>query len=216
MTSDAPLGLMMATMEPPADIEEEFQAWYDTEHFPERQGCAGFLTANRFVCIDGWPRYLAAYDLEDIEVMRDDAYRAIAHARYSPWTHRIIGKVWGQYRAEAVQAYPGRALHGGGGAASRMALWRLRRVGRGREQALVDALRGAYEPRPETVQLRVFRVSPSDAGDYLAMAELRLPFVPPADALGEFVRHVDLLNTYVVYARQAPNAFPATPEGKSP
>src|SRR4029450_2653304 len=45
-------GLLLATMEPPANIEEEFQDWYDTEHFPERQTCAGFETARRFVCVD--------------------------------------------------------------------------------------------------------------------------------------------------------------------
>ena len=89
-------GLLFATMEPPANIEEEFQDWYDTEHFPERQSCPGFLTAHRFVCIDGWPRYLAMYDLEDVEVLRGEGYRKIAHERYSAWTHRIIAKVTGQ------------------------------------------------------------------------------------------------------------------------
>ena len=35
------VGLLFATMEPPANIEEEFQDWYDTEHFPERQSLPG-------------------------------------------------------------------------------------------------------------------------------------------------------------------------------
>ena len=116
-----PVGLLFATMEPPANIEEEFQDWYDSEHFPERKGCPGFLTAQRFVCIDGWPRYLAMYDLEDVEVLRGEGYRRIAHAKYSAWTHRIMSKVWGQYRAEGVQVYPGDALHGKRGASSRTA-----------------------------------------------------------------------------------------------
>jgi hypothetical protein len=29
-------GLRLAMMEPPPAVEEEFQDWYDTEHFPER------------------------------------------------------------------------------------------------------------------------------------------------------------------------------------
>ena len=71
-------GLLLAMMEPPPAMEEEFQDWYDTEHFPERATCEGFLTAGRFVCIDGWPRYLALYDLADTDVLRGPAYARIA------------------------------------------------------------------------------------------------------------------------------------------
>ena len=34
-------GLLLAMMEPPPAMEEEFQDWYDTEHFPERATCEG-------------------------------------------------------------------------------------------------------------------------------------------------------------------------------
>jgi len=202
-----PVGLLFATMEPPANIEEEFQDWYDTEHFPERESCPGFLTANRFVCIDGWPRYLAMYDLEDVEVLRGEGYRKIAHAKYSAWTHRIMSKVWGQYRAEGVQVYPGKALHGSAGASSRLVLWRFRGVES--EAVLVEGLRKLYEGSASTIQLRVFRVAPNESGDYLAMAELSAP-PPPADtsALGAAGKCVDSVNTYVAYRRQAPGAFP--------
>lgn len=209
MTQASATGLLLATMEPPANIEEEFQDWYDTEHFPERQGCPGFLMAQRFVCLDGFPRYLVLYDLADVEVLRGDDYRKIAHAKYSAWTHRIMGKVWGQFRAEAVQAYPGTALHGQAGPSARLVLWRFRGVGAAGESTLIAGLRKLYEGRAETVQLRVFRVSPADSGDYLAMAELSAPVVA-ADlaALGAAAKHVDLVNTYMAYTRQAPGAFP--------
>lgn len=209
MTHATPIGLLLATMEPPAGIEEEFQDWYDSEHFPERQSCAGFLTANRFVCIDGFPRYLAMYDLADVEVLRGEAYRQVAHARYSPWTHRIISRVWGQYRAEGVQVYPGQGLHGAAGPASRLVLWRFRGLAAGEEAGLVQGLRALYEERAEMVQLRIFRVAPDASGDYLAMAELAAP-APVGDlaALGASAKHVDLVNTYVAYTRQAPGAFP--------
>ena len=203
-------GLLLATMEPPATIEEEFQDWYDSEHFPERQGCPGFLTAHRFVCLDGWPRYLAMYDLEDVEVLRGEGYRKIAHAKYSAWTHRIMARVWGQYRAEGVQIYPGAGLHGKAGASSRLVLWRFRGVASSGEKALVAGMRKLYE-RTETVQLRVFRVAPAESGDYLAMIELSAPSaVGDLSPLGAAARHVDLVNTYMVYARQAPGAFPKT------
>src|SRR5215813_11634719 len=56
-------GFLLVTMEPPPAFEEEFNAWYDTEHLPERLALPGFETARRFVCISGHPRYLAMYDL---------------------------------------------------------------------------------------------------------------------------------------------------------
>ena len=209
MSEGTPVGLLLATMEPPANIEEEFQDWYDSEHFPERQTCPGFLTANRFVCVDGWPRYLAMYDLEDVEVLRGEGYRKIAHGKYSPWTHRIMSKVWGQYRAEGVQVYPGNALHGGAGASSRLVLWRFRGVAS--EGALIEGLRKLYDGCAATIQLRVFRLAPNDSGDYLAMAESSAPTpAPDPAALGPVAKNVDLVNTYVKYARQAPGAFPKT------
>ena len=209
MTQGSATGLLLATMEPPANIEEEFQDWYDTEHFPERQACPGFLTAHRFVCLDGFPRYLVLYDLEDVEVLRGEGYRKIAHERYSAWTHRIIPKVTGQYRAEGVQVYPGDGLHGKAGPSARLTLWRFRGIAAGGESALVAGLRKLYEGRGETVQLRVFRVSPAESGDYLAMAEMSAPFVASdLSSLGAAAKLVDLVNTYVAYARQAPGAFP--------
>src|SRR5438132_4218358 len=144
-TGGASKGLLLATMEPPAHIEEEFQDWYDSEHFPERRDCAGFETASRFVCVDGWPRFIALYDLTDVEVLRGPAYAAIAVGRYSAWTHRIMSKVWGQYRAEGVQVYPGSALLGQNGPCARLALWRFRRVADALQRSLVDGLKRLYD-----------------------------------------------------------------------
>src|SRR5262249_61307027 len=115
------------------------------------------------------------YDLEELEVLRGEGYRKIAHAKYSAWTHRIMSKVWGQYRAEGVQIYPSDGLHGQRGPSARLVLWRFRRVGQGREVELIAGLRKLYEARVETVQLRGFRVAPAEGGGYLAMARLSTP-----------------------------------------
>ena len=77
-------GLLLAMMEPPPAMEEEFQDWYDTEHFPERATCEGFLTAHRFICIDGWPRYLALYDVADTDVLRGVALTTNASGSLGP------------------------------------------------------------------------------------------------------------------------------------
>jgi len=52
-------GLLLVTMEPTAAMQEEFNDWYDQEHIPERIALPGFLSATRWVCLQGWPRYLA-------------------------------------------------------------------------------------------------------------------------------------------------------------
>jgi hypothetical protein len=204
-------GLLLAMMEPPAAMEEEFQDWYDTEHFPERAECEGFLTASRFVCIDGWPRYLALYDLADTEVLRGPGYAKIAGERYSPWTHRIVSRVWGQYRADAAQVYPGTALLGDSGAAARIALWRFRHAPPTAEAPIIDGLRALYAERPETAQLRLFRADQPDGTDYIAIVELRAAQAWPTGsgaAFGDAARNVDLCNVYVPYTRRLAGAFP--------
>ena len=51
-------GFLLVTMQPPPAFEEEFNAWYDTEHLPERPAVPGFETALRLVCIYGLGRRL--------------------------------------------------------------------------------------------------------------------------------------------------------------
>jgi hypothetical protein len=204
-------GLLFAAMEPSPELEEEFQHWYDTEHFPERRDCPGFLTAARFICIDGWPRYLAMYDLDDIAVLAGPDYAKIAVDNYSRWTGRIVARVWGQYRAAARQTYPGGQLLGDSGSASRLVVWRFRRVPSGAQQAIVAGLRRIYEGQPETAQLRVFEADQPDGMDCLGLVELHAPWTPPAGSvaqLGEAKRHLDAVNTYVRYERRWPGSYP--------
>jgi hypothetical protein len=204
-------GLLLAMMEPPGNLEEEFQDWYDSEHFPERANCEGFETAHRFVCIDGFPRYLAVYDLANVDVLKGAGYAAIALGRYSPWTHRIMAKVWGQYRAEGVQLHPGNALLGDRGVCSRLVVVRLRQVPEATLASLVATVSRACEDASTYAQARVFRVPGPPPADALALVEVRMPDARlGVTAFGPFAQHVDLVNTYVRYARQAPGAFPKT------
>lgn len=200
-------GLLLATMEPPPVIEEEFQDWYDTEHFPERAGCPGFLTAQRFICVDGWPRYLALYDLQDVQVLHGPDYAKFAGARYSPWTHRIMSRVWGQYRAEGVQLYPGQALLGGKGAATRLLLCRFRQVPSEHAAPIEQGLR-TLDARPETAQARLYVATQPDGVDYIGIVELRGSPVIGADVFGTAAQYLDLLNIYVPYTRRMAGAFP--------
>lgn len=204
-------GLLLATMEPPPTLEEEFQQWYDSEHFPERQGVEGFLTAARYVCLDGFPRYLALYDLAHVDVLKGPGYAKIAVGSYSRWTERVVSRVWGQYRAEGVQLYPGRGLLGAAGHHSRLAIWRFRNVPANAPAIVVEGLRSIYEGQPETAQVRIFDAMFANGRDVLGIVELHAPWTPPSASLtrlGSTLRHLDMLNTYTRYERRWPGDYP--------
>jgi len=78
---------LLATMiDLTAPIEEEFNDWYNTEHLPALLSVPGFLRARRFVVVEGSPKYLALYDLEDVGVLQTETY---FKARDSAWSRRI-------------------------------------------------------------------------------------------------------------------------------
>jgi len=201
---DEPGGLLLAMMQPPPTIEEEFQDWYDTEHFPERANCEGFVTAQRLVCVDGFPRYLALYDLSNRAVLDGPGYAAIARNRYSPWTQRIIPRMWGHYRAEADQVYPGRARLGDQGVPTRLAVWRFTGISADTLTMVVDSIRACLSKTPNLLQIRVFDAKGSESGDVIALIELTGPASIPSpkpDMLGPLIRHINLSNVYVPYWR---------------
>lgn len=206
-------GLLLAMMEPPAAMEEEFQDWYDTEHFPERAALTEFLTARRFICVDGWPRYLTLYDLQDVSALHGAAYAKVAGEKYSPWTHRIVSRLWGQYRAEGVQIYPGQALLGGQGTATRLLLCRFRQVQGDLASTIQHGLRVQFERRPGTAQVRLFEATQPDGTDYLGIVELNGAVgaaTLDAASFGAAGRYLDMVNVYVTYARRMAGAFPKT------
>ena len=99
-------GFLLVMMDAPPAFEEEFNAWYDTEHLPERLAVPGFETGLRFVCLSGHPRYLAMYDLAHPQVLDSPEYLRVAFENSSPWTRRVLQRVR-VYRAAGRQIYPG-------------------------------------------------------------------------------------------------------------
>ena len=190
-------GLLFVTMEPPPALEEEFNDWYDTEHVPERLGLPGFETARRFRCLDGFPRYLAMYDLAQVGALHTPEYLAVAGDNSSPWSLRVLARVRGLCRMEAVQIAPGDAQTGAQGPCSRLAVWRFHGAPASAEGAVANGLRELFRPG-ELAQLRLFRTS---EGDCIAAAELRGagPAGRDLSALGEAARFLDLANVYVPY-----------------
>jgi hypothetical protein len=197
-------GLLLVTMEPPAGLEEEFNDWYDTEHFPQRRGLPGFESASRWACLSGWPRWVALYDLASVGALDTPEYRAVSGANSTPWSRRILPRTVGRSRVVAEQIAPGGALSLAPETVSRLLLARFPSVPAAREATVMQevAEQGAGPLRP--VQLRLFR-SPAKAGaDLWVIAEFGQPVLiePLAEAFGEVAGiGATLLNLYTPYHR---------------
>ena len=100
-------GLLIAAFNYANANEDEFHDWYDLEHMPERQAVSGFGNCERWIGAENSSESIATYDLDTIEVLRSDAYRAIAYGNLSPWSKRITGKCDRVLRFEGVQILPG-------------------------------------------------------------------------------------------------------------
>jgi hypothetical protein len=191
-------GFLLVLMQPPPAFEEEFNAWYDSEHIPERLSVPGFVTGLRYVCVSGHPRYLALYDLESYEVLRSPAYLNVAYDRSSPWTKRVTGrvKVW---RYAGHQVVPGSAVTQ---RSARLQLLRFPGVKLGSAAELGRAVEAAMGRQDGIIQTRVLvHDGGPSASDHLVVSELRTPHHTGLDvaALGAFAGALDLVNDYAPY-----------------
>jgi hypothetical protein len=104
-------GLLLTMTEPPPGMaEEEFNAWYDSEHIPERLSIPGFRSARRWVadCSPGEGKYLATYELESPAVLQSPRYLSFFE-KPSPWSRRCLDKAAVFRRWACEQIGPGDA-----------------------------------------------------------------------------------------------------------
>jgi hypothetical protein len=73
-----------------ATHDKEFNEWYNTEHLPELLAVPGILAAVRYEAVKGGPKYLACYELANVEVLHNPAF-----------TNRPR-TLWGQRNAPSV------------------------------------------------------------------------------------------------------------------
>ena len=188
-------GFLLVLMQPPENIEEEFNAWYDTEHVPERLSVPGVLTAIRFSSISAaTPKYLAMYDLESESVLESEAYRRVAGENSSPWTRRVTGKTK-VYRSVGNQIYPGNAITF---RSARATILRFRGLDAISSESIVAGLRASFERRASTLQLRVFASHIGGKVDFIGFVSSAAPDTLDVDpkAFGEHAKALDLFNTY--------------------
>jgi len=80
-------GLLVFATNVVPEVEDEFNAWYDTEHVPNLSAVPGVLCARRFrsPSADGH-KYVATYHLTAPAVCESEAWK---QAAYTPWTRKL-------------------------------------------------------------------------------------------------------------------------------
>ena len=96
-------GLLMAWTDVDAEREAEFNRWYNEEHINNLLGVPGFLSAGRYVALQGGPKYLSMYELEEPNVLRSAAFLDQVRYKPSPWRQQASGGQIG--RTFLLQAY---------------------------------------------------------------------------------------------------------------
>jgi len=106
------MGLLLTMTEPQQAMEEEFNAWYDTEHLAERLAIPGFLSARRWQrdCNPGEGKYLATYELTSPSVLETPEYFAHVGDHFTPWSRRCLGRTTVFRRWACEQIAPGNRL----------------------------------------------------------------------------------------------------------
>jgi hypothetical protein len=87
--------------------EEEFNAWYNTEHLPDLLNLPGFLDAARYVAEKGAPQYLAVYELTSADALKSAEFQKY-RANPTPWSRRMSPTVIGKNMARILgqQIFP--------------------------------------------------------------------------------------------------------------
>jgi hypothetical protein len=190
-------GFLIVLAHPAPHFEEEFNAWYDTEHLPERMSVPGFEAARRYVCISGCPGYLAVYDMESPAVLDSDAYLAVSFDKSSPWTKRVTSRARVS-RLAGAQVYPGNALTP---RAPRVLMLRFSGLDGHAQETIVAGMRANFERRPQTIQVRVFAHDTEAGIDFIGLVDARAPLEDTIDLkpFGDYATALDLVHTYAPY-----------------
>lgn len=192
-------GFLLVFMNPPPAFDEEFNAWYDSEHIPERLAVPGFLTGLRYVNIGaGAPRYLAMYDLESLGVLETPAYLRVAFDDASPWTKRVTARA-------RVQRFAGHQVHPGDhvtGRAARIGILRFRGLSPAQVGAVQAGMEATFAGRREVIRWRLLVDPGSGTGaDAIGFVEARAPLPEGFDpaAFGSAADAVDLVAGYTPF-----------------
>jgi hypothetical protein len=173
-------GLLMAFMEPPAEMEDEFNDWYDLEHIPERNALPGFIAGLRWRCLHGFPRWVATYFLTEAADLHTPEYERVGGENSSPWTKRVTGRTIGRLRVVGERIGKGDATPFDQNVTSRLLTARYPLAGGIKETALLRALEKTTAAMPEKPSVRLYRGVEASEGNIWLLAAFAQPVGPEA------------------------------------
>jgi hypothetical protein len=91
--------LLGVWMDPAPEREDDLNRWYAEEHLPDRLSMPGWLSARRYVSLEGEHKYVALYDLEDLGALSSPKYKD-AQANSTPWTRKVVDNLRSFTRTE--------------------------------------------------------------------------------------------------------------------
>jgi hypothetical protein len=100
-------GIFLVYTDIDAKHDDEFNAWYNTEHLADLLKLPGFLDAARYTAVKGGPKYLAVYELATADALKSKEFQAY-RANPSPWSRRMSPVVIGKNftRVLGAQIFP--------------------------------------------------------------------------------------------------------------
>lgn len=140
--------------------EEMLEAWYQTEHLPERLCVPGFRRARRWQTVAGAPAIFTLYEVDSPEVLTSDAYVARLNDP-TPLSRRVMREAIRNMSRTVCRLAAGRGRMRGGWAAA----LRLPALPAG-----ADALLADIAGRPSTARAEAWE----DAADAPETEESRL------------------------------------------
>jgi hypothetical protein len=104
--------------------DEEFNAWYDTQHLPQLLALPGVLDAARYVAVKGGPKYLAAYEVESLDTVLGPSWQ---NRPIPAWDKRMSPQVIGKNftRILGEQIFPASPIDTGRGLAPALQIGRM-------------------------------------------------------------------------------------------
>jgi hypothetical protein len=147
--------------------EEEFNAWYNTEHLPDLLSLPGFLDGARYVAYKGVPKYLAVYELESPEALKTPEFQKV-RANPSPWSRRMSPTAIGKNLSRTLgqQIFPASAEMPARGMAPALQIGRMS-VPEHMDQEWNEWYNGEYVPGyrkvPGVIYARRYRVVEGDS-----------------------------------------------------
>jgi hypothetical protein len=84
--------VLFSEMVPHRDWEDEFNAWYDEEHIPDRMCLPGFVSVQRYRTQDG--TYLVIYEIDGLKTLQTPGYHTVK-TEPSERTSWMLGSVSG-------------------------------------------------------------------------------------------------------------------------